>query len=61
MTNSSSHGDLIVAAVAVSLVLHGLLMFFVAPQVMSRTGVAALGAKRLHRPPMAVRRFEGDP
>ena len=61
MTNSSSHGDLIVAAVVVSLVLHGLLMFFVAPQVMSRTGVAALGAKRQHRPPMAVRRFDGDP
>ena len=61
MTNSSNHGDLIVVAVVVSLVLHGLLMFFVAPQVMSRTGGASLEAKRTHRPPMAVRRYESDP
>ena len=61
MTSSSGHGDLIVVAIAVSLVLHGLLMFLVAPQVMSRTGAASFEAKRDHRPPMAVRRFEGDP
>lgn len=61
MTNSSGHGDLIVLAILVSLVLHGLLMFFVAPQVMSRTGGASLEARRSRHPPMAVRRFEGDP
>ena len=61
MTNSSGHGDLIVLAIVVSLVLHGLLMFLVAPQVMSRTGASSFEARRDHRPPMAVRRFEGDP
>ena len=61
MTSSSGHGDLIVVAIVVSLVLHGLLMFFVAPQVMSRTGVSSFEARRDRRPPMAVKRFEGDP
>ena len=61
MTNSSGHGDLVVLAIVVSLVLHGLLMFFVAPQVMSRTGTSSFEARRDRRPPMAVKRFEGDP
>lgn len=41
--------------------LHGALMFFVAPRVMSHTGSADMEARRAHRPPMSVRRFEGDP
>ena len=61
MKNSSDHGDLIVLAIVVSLVLHGLVMFFAAPHVMSHTGVTGLEAKRTHHPPMSVRRFEGDP
>ena len=36
MKSSSEHGDLILFAVVASLVLHGVLMFFAAPHVMSR-------------------------
>ena len=61
MKSSSEHGDLVVLAIIVSLVLHALAMFFVAPHVMSRTGVSGLEAKRTRHPPMAVRRFHGDP
>ena len=61
MTNSSGHGDLVVVAIVISLVLHGLLMFFAAPHVMSRTGSASLEANRTRHPPMAVKRFKGDP
>lgn len=61
MKSSSDHGDLILLAVGVSLALHALVMFFAAPHVMSRTGSAALEPRRARRPPMAVRRFEGDP
>ncbi len=61
MKSSSDHGDLVLAAVAVSLVLHGALMFFAAPRVMSHTGSAGMEAVRTHRPPMSVKRFEGDP
>ena len=38
MSNSSEHGDLVVVAIIVSLVLHALVMFFAAPHVMSRMG-----------------------
>ncbi len=62
MRSSSEHGDLIFFAVVASLILHGVLMFFAAPHVMSRTaGSPDLEARRTHRPPMAVKRFEGDP
>ena len=61
MKSSSDHGDLIVLAVGVSLAFHALVMFFAAPHVMSRTGSAVLEPRRARRPPMAVRRFEGDP
>ena len=59
--NSSEHGDLIVLAIVVSLALHAAMMFFAAPQVMSHVGVSSKEPKRMHRPPMAVKRFEGDP
>ena len=59
--NSSDHGDLIVLAIMVSLALHAAMMFFAAPQVMSHVGVSSKEPKRMHRPPMAVKRFEGDP
>ena len=59
--NSSDHGDLIVLAIVVSLALHAAMMFFAAPQVMSHVGVSSKEPKRMHRPPMAVKRFEGDP
>lgn len=61
MKNSSEHGDLIFFAVVASLILHGVLMFFAAPHVMSHTVSSDLEAKRTHRPPMSVKRFEGDP
>lgn len=61
MTNSSGHGDLVVVAIVISLVIHGLVMFFAAPHVMSRTGAASLEAHRTRHAPMAVKRFEGDP
>lgn len=62
MKSSSEHGDLILFAVVASLVLHGVLMFFAAPHVMSHTaGTSDFEARRTHRPPMSVRRFEGDP
>ena len=62
MKSSSEHGDLILFAVVASLVLHGVLMFFAAPHVMSHTaGSSDFEARRTHRPPMSVRRFEGDP
>jgi len=58
---TSEHGDLIVLAIAISLALHAVLMFFAAPQVMSHVGAASLEAKRTRHPPMAVKRFDGDP
>lgn len=62
MKSSSEHGDLIFFAVVASLILHGVLMFFAAPHVMSHTvGSSDLEARRTHRPPMAVKRFDGDP
>ena len=62
MKSSSEHGDLILFAVVASLVLHGVLMFFAAPHVMSHiAGSSDFEARRTHRPPMSVRRFEGDP
>ena len=61
MKSSSEHGDLIVLAIVISLALHAVLMFFAAPQVMSHVGSTTLEAKRTLRPPMAVKRFEGDP
>lgn len=62
MKSSSEHGDLILFAVVASLILHGVLMFFAAPHVMSHTaGSSDFEARRTHRPPMSVRRFEGDP
>lgn len=61
MKDSSGHGDLVFVAVLVSLVLHGVLMFFAAPRVMSHTTGADAEAKRSARPPMKVKRFEGDP
>ena len=59
--NSSDRGDLIVLAIVVSLALHAAVMFFAAPQVMSHVGTTTKEPKRMHRPPMAVKRFEGDP
>ena len=61
MKNSSDHGDLVVLAIVVSLALHAVVMFFAAPQVMSLAGGRAKEPKRARRPPMAVKRFEGDP
>ncbi len=61
MNANSEHGDLIFLAIAVSLVLHGVIMFFAAPQVMSHTGTVDMEAKRTRHPPMSVKRFEGDP
>ena len=61
MKNSSEHGDLVVLAILVSLALHAVVMFFAAPQVMSQVGGASQEPKRMRRPPMAVKRFEGDP
>ena len=61
MTSRSGHGDLLLAAIVISLVAHALLMFFAAPHVMSRTVNSALEVKRSRHPPMAVKRFDGDP
>ena len=61
MKKSSDNVDLILLAVIVSVALHAGLMFFAAPQVMSRVGAVSAEAKRHQRPPMSVRRFESDP
>ena len=61
MKDSSEHGDLLFFAIAMSLVLHGAIMFFAAPKVMSHTGSVDMEAKRTRHPPMSVQRFEGDP
>ena len=61
MKRKTDNADLILVAVATSLALHALLMFFAAPKVMSQVGVAQAEQNRHRRPPMAVRKFEGDP
>lgn len=61
MKKSSDNVDLVIAAAAISLVLHALLMFFAAPQVMSQIGVSSATQECFRRQPMAVRKFEGDP
>ena len=61
MKRSSDNVDLILLAIVVSLVLHAGIMFFAAPQIMSRVGTLQTVSKRQYRPPMEVRRFEGDP
>ncbi len=62
MKGSSDRADLILLAVAASAILHAVLMLFAAPRVMSRAAVSPdLATRRAHRPPMSVRRFEGDP
>ena len=61
MKRKTDNADLILVAVVTSLALHALLMFFAAPKVMSQVGVASTEHKRHQRPPMAVRKFEGDP
>lgn len=61
MKRSSDNVDLILLAIVVSLVLHAGIMFFAAPQIMSRVGAVSVDQKRQQRPPMEVRRFEGDP
>lgn len=61
MKKSSDNLDLILLAIIVSVALHAGLMFFAAPQIMSRVGTVAVESKRQHRPPMSVRRFESDP
>ena len=53
--------DLLLLAVVVSLALHALLMFFVAPKVMSTVGVVSTGQRPYRKSPMKVRKFEGDP
>ena len=61
MKRNSDNVDLILLAVVISLALHAGLMFFAAPQIMSRVGNVSAEPKRQHRPPMEVRRFDGDP
>ena len=61
MKRNSDNVDLILLAVVISLALHAGLMFFAAPQIMSRVGNVSIESKRQHRPPMEVRRFDGDP
>ena len=61
MKRNSDNIDLILLAIVVSLALHAGLMFFAAPQIMSRVGTVQAVSKRQHSPPMEVRRFEGDP
>ena len=61
MKRGSDNLDVILVAIVISLVIHALLMFFVAPKVMSHVGVASVEQSRSRRPPMAVRKFEGDP
>ena len=61
MKRNSDNVDLILLAVVVSLALHAGLMFFAAPQIMSRVGTVQAESKRQHHPPMKVRRFDGDP
>lgn len=61
MKNRSDNMDLLLLAMVISLVLHAVLMIFVAPKVMSKVGVASVDSKRYRKPPMAVRRFSGDP
>lgn len=57
----SDNMDLLLLAIVISLALHALLMFFVAPRVMSQVGGVSVESKRHRRPPMAVRKFNGDP
>ena len=61
MKKHSDNMDLLLLAIGVSLALHVVLMFFVAPKVMSRVGVASGETKRHRRTPMTVRKFDGDP
>jgi Mg-chelatase subunit ChlD len=61
MKRSSDNIDLIFLAIVISLVLHAGLMFFAAPQVMSRVGTSSVESKRHQRPSMKVRKFDGDP
>ena len=61
MKRNTDNADLIIVAVVISLTLHTLLMIFAAPKVMSQVGVSSTEHKRTHRPPMTVRKFEGDP
>lgn len=53
--------DLLLLAIVISLALHAVLMFFAAPKVMSHVGVVSGETMRHRRPPMAVRKFDGDP
>ena len=57
----SDNMDLLLLAVVVSLALHALLMFFVAPKVMSTVGVVPAGQRQHRKSPMKVRKFEVDP
>ena len=61
MKKRSDNVDLVFLAIVVSIVLHAGLMFFAAPQVMSRIGAASAEPSRYRRPPMSVRKFAGDP
>jgi hypothetical protein len=61
MKRRSDNVDLVLLAIVVSLALHAGLMFFAAPQVMSRVGAASAEPARHRRPPMSVRKFAGDP
>ena len=61
MKKSSDNMDLLLLAIVISLVLHAVLMIFAAPKVMSQVGVTSGETKRQRRPPMAVRKFDGDP
>ena len=61
MKRKTDNADLILVAAVTSLALHALVMFFAAPKIMSQIGVASTEHKRNQRPPMAVRKFEGDP
>lgn len=61
MKRGTDHMDLILLAVALSLALHAVVMFFVAPRVMSNVRGVPAESRRHKVPPMSVRRFEGDP
>ena len=61
MKRRSDNVDLVLLAIVVSLALHAGLMFFAAPQVMSRIGASSAEPSRHRRPPMSVRKFAGDP
>lgn len=61
MKRYSDNMDLVLLAIVISLALHAVIMFFAAPQIMSRVGAVSVESGRRSRPPAKVRTFKADP